>query len=235
MSEESKASEKKDSKLTLSTVLSITTLSVPALYLIGFFYDVGYLSSYGLNYEHFPREVHEYLIRAFFSKLYLIGELAKNNIPQWIALFALIGVFLYHLLATYGNSKKDKISEKVESTKKHSWYKWLLKPAILATIGSLLSLYIFYILIIILLLLTFSIGIGKDQASKEIKVNNKCILESKPKEYPCTFLIKNNKVILSGLLIARSSSQIALWDGEQTIVEPLKDYRIKVNRAEVSH
>ena len=49
----------------LQLALAAMSLSVPVLYLVGYFYYLGYLSTFGLNIDVFPRGIQDHLVYAF--------------------------------------------------------------------------------------------------------------------------------------------------------------------------
>ncbi len=59
----------KKSKFNIASVLTMMTVLTPAVYLLGYFYEMGVLSAYGISNEYFPRSVQNYFNELPRSKL----------------------------------------------------------------------------------------------------------------------------------------------------------------------
>ncbi|WP_055733966.1 hypothetical protein [Agarivorans gilvus] len=70
MEQEDKDVEKPESRLlrfiSSNGLITATTVCVPVLYLLGYFYHIGFLDKFGVSTEFFPQSVQQYLVVSFF-------------------------------------------------------------------------------------------------------------------------------------------------------------------------
>ncbi len=74
---------------------------------------------------------------------------------------------------------------------------------------------------------------GKNLALNNKNEFNSCKLEFMKKDDECIYLIKEKEVILSGMLIAKSATHIAVWDGKTTIIKPLRNNTLEIRSGEL--
>jgi hypothetical protein len=84
-------------------------------------------------------------------------------------------------------------------------------------------LVILALVVIIILSAFFAFQSGQEQAAQQQKNHPGCDLATN-KTAGCTVLRDNSSVIASGLLVARSSTHLALHANGKTTTYPLKDY-----------
>ncbi|HNG60948.1 MAG TPA: hypothetical protein PKZ52_14080, partial [Cellvibrionaceae bacterium] len=81
------------------------------------------------------------------------------------------------------------------------------------------------LVVTIILSAFFAFQAGQEQAAQQQKNHPGCDLAAN-KTAGCTVLRDNSTVIATGLLVARSSTHLALYANGKTTIYPLKDYII---------
>ena len=218
---------KTKSKLSEATILTVITAT---LFLTGYLYDQGSLASYSLNDEYFPRTFQFYLERTFFVFLTvmsdLISYLGRNPFSTVgiSAIFALVFlVMIFMVKSVRVQELHQKSLKKGSALVKNKWFDPIFFPVISFILGSFLP----YILIIAVGTATTPLWVGffkgKADSEKAIKQFKGCDINKQSKIYSCIFILKNKKPIASGLFIAKSDKHIALWDGSDPHIYPLKN------------
>lgn len=125
------------SKLSMGSLLQLMAVSIPAVYLIGYYYDYGYLNAFGLNNEYFPRDIQEYLVKAYLFFLDIYPDVINSfNILELLSM--VFGIFYVSGIIAIGYIEKeeiikDKIKSKVE---KSNFFRWLLLPILFGIYGT---------------------------------------------------------------------------------------------------
>lgn len=223
-------SEEKNLPKWIPVVATVTTLFIPFLYIFGYAFDLGYLSSYGLSNEFFARSHQEYLVFSFFACLLLVTktlELFTNN-PLSLSIFALIvGGIALTTVITYKHRIDERLHSKSTSIKKHQWFDYIFYPFMLSSFSIVVPFMLTATISIILLVPAIAYFQGQDVAEKEIVNAKTCIYSNAPRE-ECVFLLENGTPFASGKFVARSSSHIALFNQGKTTIYPIKDQLVEV-------
>ncbi len=224
--------EKLKSTFTLSKAISIATLSVPALYATGYFYELGRFSKYGLDNQFFPRSIQEYLIQAYYFFIYFTSEIITHlfNLKSLLTILAVVVVVLFGCVVVLKHQKKfkPKIKEHSEKIQNNSIFHYFGLPIIGSLLGVTTAISFFYIFLLPSILAALVYVFGGSIANKEIGKFEGCNLEALSSKSKCIFIKKNDKAVSEGLLIAKSASHIALWDGSKTTVYPLDKELIEI-------
>ena len=69
---------------------------------------------------------------------------------------------------------------------------------------------------------------GEEHATKKKEEFQGCEIEKLYIEQKCAYILKNKNIVLAGLVIEKTLTTIALWDGTKTIIHPLKDKTIEI-------
>lgn len=211
----------------LPTALSNITVMIAILYLIGFSYDQGYVDSYGVSTEFFPRTTQEYLIRSFYVLSYLVNECISKfhlTLNPTIISAALAFIILFMVIAL----PYPKWIFKIENNTKKFTSSKTGKLVLIPFIGACITLSIPTIFVsTLLILITPSLApfcIGKNLAQKEISDFKKCNINSHIDiERTCISVIENDKIITQGILVAKSQTHVAIYDGKSTKIYPMKE------------
>ncbi len=228
--------EKLKPTFTINKAISIATLSVPALYATGYFYELGRFSKYGLDNQFFPRSIQEYLIQAYYFFIYFTSEIIilVFNLKFLFAILAIAVVVLFGCVVVLKHQKKfkPKFKEHSEKIQNNSIFHYFGLPIIGSLLGVTTAISFFYIFILPSILAALVYVFGGSIANKEIDKFEGCELEVLDSKNKCVFIKKNNKAVLEGLLIAKSPSHIALWDGSKTTVYPLDKELVEIRFGE---
>jgi len=197
-----------------SWILVFMTLSVPFLYVVGYFYQHGYLSRFGLTNDFFRGSIEDYLIVAFMAFYELFDTiLGINFIYLVLTIFVIIGYAVF--LEIVG-----KKVAKLKNVKRHDYV--------------LLSFFIGGLCIFIVCLFTVYCSIPRLAVTGGKKIANERIQEFKgcneeTKDYNCVYLYSDGCLEESGFLVGRSQTHIAIYNGKQSRVFPLKDREVRAN------
>ncbi|MEO3864557.1 hypothetical protein [Rheinheimera fenheensis] len=209
------------SKLTLANISMFIGLSVavlvPALYLMGYLYQSGYLSYYQLPVDSFPRSFENYLVLSFFVMVKFYAIVTEYFGRYVLVIF--LGVLFFLTVGITFKKLNKKYSDKLDRLKLRllqSEHADFIVIAPLAAAMSVVTPIIAWTCISLFILVEVqSFNIGRDTAANEIEqfvpcdqVNSKCITA-----------VKGDKRV-SGLLVAFSERHIALYDGEVTHILP---------------
>ncbi len=209
----------KKSKFNIASVLTMMTVLTPAVYLLGYFYEMGVLSAYGISNEYFPRSVQNYFIQAFIFYLDIFPDILGFKYLT----HSILIIFGYSLIigisAIYFVNKEDSIKKGYNNLKNKAFFKWLLLPAYIATyVTSHFALIFVCILLVASPFLGYKIGSESSLKQKalfqELYEKTACDMSKLAKPYSCVFLIDGNKKILHGKLLiwAKTSRQEFLYN-----------------------
>ena len=231
-------SSKNNEKLfdySLTNIAAILSILTPILYAFGYMYEQGYLNQYGLSSDYVSTGFQDYLFLLFwvFAKTFLGLFNISSTYLWWFA-----GYFLLVPLTIFvvTNKRVKRLIRKcVINTKKK------VKNNEIAFV-SVASLYTYYLIIkfggigLFLLSALLIMGVapyqlGQESAQKAIDKFVACDIKNTSRKNQCTYLYKDKKEILSGALIFKSGSQIGIWNGKETIIYPLNDEVIVIQKA----
>jgi len=220
-------------KVSFTSVISLMTLAVPILYLIGYYYSQGYLATFDVSDQYFPSSVQDYLVNSFFVFVqFIVGILAYANEKYYVFIGFAFGMFLLSLVMVVAYRYSHKIDKTKEILKNHPSFDYMVFPSFMF----FLSLLIPYLAIFALALLVFiPIGAywqGEKDANTAIEKFRGCELHQLEESDKCTFIEKDGVTLHSGMFIAKSSTHIALWDGKNTKIYPLKNELIVMKHGE---
>lgn len=208
----------------LANITPALALLAPALYVIGFVYHETYLETFGLNAGDFPKATQEYFTFAYYC---LLAQALKTF--KWIV-YAVVGwllVFIPFVLVVYFWRKaEDRFADRQGARLRGRVDKEIMMSAI--ETWERLSKFCVAILVLVMTLILsalFAIQSGQEQAVAQQKNHPGCDVVAN-RTVGCTVLRDNNTVIAAGLLVARSSTHLALYANNKTTTYPLKDYLI---------
>jgi hypothetical protein len=211
---------------------AIPTLSAPIIYLCGIIYDQGYLGAYGVSNEFFVRSAQEYYTMAFYAFIGEIGDAVSWLGKDFFRLFiGLAIVFIVMKLAYSGVAwmLQSGEGERKELSRAQAFtIRTIAIPSILAFVACwvLLIAVVATYLILIPPFATFYKR-GKDYAHTEMSKVTRCATPDKA-DAGCLFLLKDGKPVGAGVLVARNSTHIALFNNHTTTVYPINDLVVNV-------
>jgi hypothetical protein len=218
----------------LAITASLATLGVPVLYIVGFGYDLGYLTEYGINTEFFPRSMQEYLVLAFYSLLYLAVGVHDFAQQQWRGILVVSAASAFTAMAMVFICRRGldrRMIAVVAIARRHPAADYLIYPA-LAWVFSAVVPYLLIVTIFLLLFMpSFGYFEGRKVARDGISNVGEC-LKTEMRDDGCVVVKDADKVVSRGRFVARSSTHIAIYDGRGTTVLPLRDYVVEAQRRE---
>jgi len=218
--------------------LTIATSTVPIFYLIGYLFDAGNLSVYGLNTEYFPRDAQYYYINAVIAYFSTVKLLIENwdeiisGILYYGFIYALLGFVIVILVRWFKKINKQKFNKNIKAIKNWKNMDFIIIPLAMSGVFVLPILIFIFSTIFIALLILAPYQIGVKEAEKNITKYQGCTMIKPYKNEECTLIYnknakKNDLPEAKGIFITRSLNYIALYDGVATIY-PIKDKKISV-------
>ncbi|EKE87524.1 hypothetical protein [Idiomarina xiamenensis] len=207
----------------LAYILGIMATSVPALYLLGYFYHFGYLEEYNLPPSLFRDSFEGYLISAFtfFMQSFVLLLKFFKKTPLSILLLILM-IWLYGLLIAFFKRLKGKTHIPTNKLTNCKTYDFIASPIILV----LATVSISYLILVFIGSLIFGIliswAVGHQIAQQEIKNHVDC-----GESGSCVSLTPENGIVVQGKVIATSNNYIAIYDGNTVHVEFIQNSKLK--------
>ncbi len=225
-----------------SIFITLIALFSPAAYIIGVAYHQGRLEGYGIDPSSFDFDVYSaymsfYSISSYLASYIIISLMQLMNFTSLgisIGFYVIVSLLFFCLIKLIKSDKeKFKTIRSIKfliSFKENDIFKSL----------SLAGSFSYIILLLIYIVLSFSVAWcftpyyaynkGKELAYENIDsyIKNGCKPKKDYKWSDCVSVYNtNDKIILSGLFITRDNNQIAIFNGEKTIVSKLPDgYKI---------
>lgn len=199
--------------------LLVPTTIIPLLYLVGYFYQEGYLSVFALDNSFFPLTLPEYMMQTFYAVLSLISYLLTqlNNNFHYLyypaAFLAVTGLFM-----TWFHPHQPKVARTIRHYLRQQHFKMFWIPALMGITG-LIGFYLLLLVIGLMALLPLgAYTYGEKNAREQIADFNNCQnLQDIPNNLRCV-VVMENRDRHTGMLIARSATHIAVWNGDQARV-----------------
>ena len=201
------------------------SLFAGALYACGIAFDHGYLSSFGVEPELFPRNTEDNYVRTYYGLVLLYPGLIK-------ALPAILGAIVVSIVIVVfvGASGEEQKEHPEESWQKKVAKHRMFKPALYSFVVSAAVWVIssFLVLLGLLLLMlprTFYLE-GKEIGDKQREKHTPCLL-AKDGVPECSYLFNDKGFIGAGKIVAADTVRVALFDGGRTRVYLLDGLRIE--------
>jgi len=218
--------------------LTIATSTVPIFYLIGYLFDAGYLSVYGLNTEHFPRDAQYYYINAVIAYFSTVMLLIENwdgiiaGILFYAVIYAFLGLAIVILVRWFKKINKQKLNKNIKAARNWKNLDFIVIPFMTFGVFAIPALIFIFTTIFIAFLILAPYQIGVKEAQKDIGNYQGCTLVKSSNNEVCTFIYnkdakKGDLPEAKGIFVARSLTHIALYEGT-TSIYPVKDKKITV-------
>lgn len=214
-------------------ILSTLSLLAPVGYLIGFYYESGYLRAYGLTQEIFIRSAQEYIVTSFAPLAVLLEIVAPSlefsTYKKWLVACMVIGFYtailiLYLKLTDWAVKRFPQANKISQHIKKKSTIVVILSGAILL----LVPIMLVYALIFLLLPAIVADSFGGKRALQEIQAFKGCesihkkSASTMPVPASCISVYDGDKLVVQGKIIAASEKYLALFNGENSMIVPIK-------------
>lgn len=209
----------------LTVVLSLLPLLIPIAYLIGYFYDVGYLNTYGFSPDAFPKSSESYLVNFFtaivaaFSQLLPLFSLDSRVVVVFCTVTIVgVAISIWLRLSASVGIKLAEVNEKIKNFK---YLDLTIIPLLLGLISIVLPFVLVFLVGCFILGFGSGIFVGQNVANQEIER-----FSCKPVTN-CSTLYKGGVKIAEGKVIAISDKFIGIYteDGAQLI--PNTDITLK--------
>ena len=113
---ENVATKEEKAKFSLSSIATLFGILAPIFYVFGYLSDQGYLNTYGINNEYFPRELQFYLLKFFDILIQMISGLIVLSIKYFW--FPVLYIFALSVFAFFITTRaSDKIVKKIDGAK----------------------------------------------------------------------------------------------------------------------
>ncbi len=213
---------------------SILTIVTAVIFLTGYLYDQGHLETYRLTDQYFPRYFQFYLVKTFYVLMFLLKNLFERLSETPLIFTSVSSVLAISILVILILQRSEKVKmarqsilNKGDSLKKHKYFDFWFFPILVFLFGSIAP----YLAIIIIAALCTPLWggyfLGQNHGKEEMKLykDKGCDIKISPEGYNCVFLLdKKETIIHSGMFIAKSTTDIALWDGTNSRVYLIKDF-----------
>lgn len=221
---------------TIEKTVALMAIFLPVLYLIGYFYEAGYLSVYAVSTDFFPRSVADYLTWSFSAISACSVDIWLWVTSHWCDFFILFPFLaIYFFIGVVGAyvSRKSSlnrhgISTRFDKVKRTRGFWFIFFPFGM----SVFTIGVFLILLVLMLAIIFSPYVfykyGEGNAKREIKSFQACGLidenknESKLKSgshmQECIYIYRDDTLVLSGILITADATHAAIWDGKKAVI-----------------
>lgn len=213
----------------LKIILSIMTASVPVLYLIGYYYDQGCLTVYGVNADYFPRTMQDYLVNSFFVFTKFILQTLETT-SEFRSLFFALSVALAVISFAIVFAIKREWNLKTYKNKITNWkyYTYLNVPVVVFGIATVAP-YVIVCMLFLIVLIPFSAYYqGRSDGREAINNYNEYKENDGESSRETTTILGGDKVIAKGKFVAKNGATIAIYDGKVTKVFTLKDEIVSV-------
>lgn len=205
-------------------LLAAMTISVPILYLIGYFYNLGYLSVFGLSNEYLSYSIYDHLVQAFVVFLNLsttLVNLLNNNLWKLLFLAALVALLLFFLV--YMAKHPDWIISKANKMSEWKYLDYVTIPSAGAFITFIIPYGAIVGLFALCVIPVTAFWQGERDAGGNMLNYRGCDLEKRSVKDSCIRVNVTSDNVIEGMYIAQSDSHIALWNGISTEIIPFKD------------
>lgn len=228
---------------TLKITISAMSVSVPILYLVGYYYEQGYLEAFGVNTDYFPRTVQEYLVTAFFAFTNMILKIFTVATEKYYVFFVIaIFVAIISIIIIFLVKKEYEIRKIKENIKSKRLFEYIFLPATMFATTMAIPYLAIFILGTIVVIPIAGYYQGKENAESSIENYFNYSEYGMDDMRRTTIVQEGGKTISKGKFVAKNSHSLAIFDGESTKILSTKDKVIitakekkpnkKINRSE---
>lgn len=219
----------------IAILAALPALLVTPLYLAGLMYELGYMGTYGVNSELFPRSVHDYLTYAYYGSVRLCEETLKafKDYPLEIGISIFVVVALvvgFDRLFTHWAERLpiEAIRRFLDRLMNNRIFgAWLLPSAVISFLVWAVP-YMALTIISLGLISPFAYhAAGERSARESIEKFKGCDMQAQP-TIGCVRIMRNGKPLAAGKIIARGGAHIALYDGVTVRLYPVTEDVIEV-------
>lgn len=214
----------------LGALTTLVSLLAPAIYLLGYFYEYGFLSGFGVSTEYFPRSTEYYFVSAFNFFLDLTIRVFKNtkNVLLTIVIVA-FGLALMSLIVVFIEKQRHKTDVIVGKIKQWRYFDYISNFLRSGFIGFAVPYLLFFICGLVLLVPLTAFQAGEQSAKKAISEYKNCNLDEMPSSEKCTLIYDGrNRLRIKGYLVAKNDKYAAIYDGDKTVIYPTDGYIINI-------
>lgn len=205
------------------------TISVPVLYLIGYFYHLGYLSVYGLSNEFMSYSIYDYLVQAFVVFLQLSTTMVNYlneyrwKLLLWAGVVTLVLVPLVYLI-----KHPAWVVKKAQTAFGWKYADYVTIPSVMGFIAFFIPYSLVICLFTLCVIPITAYWQGEREAGLNIRNFHGCELNERSVKDSCLQVSSKDYGIVEGDYIAQSSSHIAIWNGISTEIVPVKDTKMVI-------
>lgn len=213
-------------------LLALSTLMIPFFYVTGYFYDRGYIESYGLQYSEFTKDVSYYLVNNMMLVIYTLNDVVfdRENIGN-AALFVGLSITYISILGCLISTLSSSPNKDAQLIKKfqHKFDTISFIPRFLLNVWKSVkfTLVIFLSIIYVVYFAALSYEKGRDLAKTEMKEPLTCTEKKMSCAYASTEPTSPVPNYL-GRIVAKTENDYVIWTGSEVILHP-NDSSLKIS------
>ena len=220
--------ERPKASFNIKTAIALMSLLVPMLYLVGYFYELGYLNAFDVSNDFIPRSIQTYLMMSYHvGVIGIAGILDITGGFNNLFIITIVVFWITGIAAILFINNESKIINFKSNVIQLPWIRYLIFPIANGIAGSI----ILYIVLTVISLPVMGYFVGKNVAI-DIKSNfQNCTVNTEKNIKPnhqCTFVYNGEKLELSGFSVAASTEYIAIYTGDKTVIQHLTGRTIEV-------
>lgn len=168
---------------------------------------------------------------SFYSLVLVAVKIFGPEHTFWSALQGasiIVGVAALILVILIKRKADARLAEAAKTAKEHWTFDYVFFPAVAWLGGVLVPFAMVFAIAVFFIMLTFGAALGHNHAEKEIESFSACTIANGS---DCLSVYDGGNVVTKGRLVARSSTHIAVYDGQTTTILPIDKQVVKINRA----
>jgi len=217
-------------------LIVLAGMIAPYFYLVGWQYSHTFYREFGVDQAISRASFHEHIALGFqkTTESFAIGYLWLIKQSFWFYVCVFLGFIIIAAIYLVFFNTVDKFKRDDGRNKFLSWYREKLKSkrfeySVLPVITSSIIVSAFTTLItvglIIFTISTFGHRFAKRNVDTQKASYTACKPETPNPRHDCTFVYDGSELVLSGMIVGRSSSRISIYNGQTETIE-LNGHRI---------
>lgn len=213
-------------------LLALSTLMIPLFYVTGYFYDRGYVESYGLEYSGFTKDVSYYLVNNVVLLIHSLNDVVTDAGKIGNAVLSVIFLIIYlsvlWCLMGFLSSSPNRDARFIKNIQDKFGAIKIISMIVLNVWKLIkLAVVVFLSVVFVVLFSALSYDKGRDLAKMEMRQPLACnenkiscvYVSNKPNSSEPNFL---------GRIVTNNESDYAIWTGSEVILHP-HDSSLKIS------
>lgn len=218
-------------KKNVEWLLALLSLMLPLFYMTGYFYDRGYIESYGLEYSGFTKDVSYYLVNNVMLFIYAL-DASLLNVGATLKFFA-VSIIYFAALGLFINppsrspNRDPSLFQRIQVELNGHGF---LPRLTLNTMKIIKTVFIFVgVVAYVVYFAALSYDRGRHIAEKEMEEPLTCMTQ----KMSCAYAPSDSESSVRdylGRIVANNESDYVIWDGAGTILYP-RESTLKISIA----